>query len=111
MSDSNATPRPATAVLSRKGVDRVRAGQHRAGMFDVLFLHMHRLNQDLHRFLLTQHYRPEDLRFILQKPRELPLGRGRSDDQPWQAYYSPELLHRSRELDGTLLAMFPDLAY
>jgi hypothetical protein len=78
-------------------------------MFDVLFLRMQHLNQDLHRFLLTQHYRPEDLQFILRKPRELPLGRGRSDDQPWQAYYSPELLRRVRELDGPLLAMFPDL--
>jgi hypothetical protein len=101
--------RDPAAAAREMTVDFVRTGDHRAGMFDVLFLRMQQLNDDLHRFLLTQDYRPEDLQFVLQKPRELPLGRGRSDDQPWQAYYTPELSQRVRGLDGPLLAMFPDL--
>lgn len=39
MPDSNATPRPATAVLSRKGVDRVRAGHPWIYRSDVTDLH------------------------------------------------------------------------
>ena len=87
-------------------VDHARRGIHRAAMYDVTLLRAHRLNQDLHRFLLGERYRPDDLEFILHKERVLPMGRGRSDDQPWQAYYSPDLLHKVRELDRLMLAMF-----
>jgi hypothetical protein len=96
------------AVLPRMGPEYVASGRHRADMWDVRFLRMDRLSDDLSGYLTSRHYTPDEVAFIGGVGRVLPMGRGRDAGQPWQDYYTPELMRRVRERDRALFAMFPE---
>jgi hypothetical protein len=67
-----------------------------------------RLNEDLPSFLLSIGYRPADVAFIRTLGRILPMGRGRTADQQWRRYYSPERKASIRSRDSRLFELFPE---
>lgn len=77
-------------------------------MFKVEFIFTNRLNEQLHRFLLGTGYQPNDLGFIPELGRILPMGRGRREDQPWEQYYTSDLKSIVRHRDRLLFERFPE---
>lgn len=77
-------------------------------MFPVQFIFTHRLNQQLHDFLLEQGYPEHSIAFILKKEKVLPLRRGRTSEQKWEKYYTPELKELVRKKDWFLFELFPE---
>lgn len=69
----------------------ISTGEYKSAMFDLHFLRTNELNKGLHGFLLQHGYAEENLRFIFDMQRVLPLGKGRSDAQRWEKYFNPEL--------------------
>jgi hypothetical protein len=95
-------------AISRMALDYVRSGKYKLDMFDVCFIKTHRLNQQLYEFLLSIGYKAEDLTFLPELAKILPMGRGRRDDQNWESYYTPHLRKFIREKEWALFEMFPD---
>jgi len=79
----------------------------RGAMPRIHFVRTDRVREGLHAFLLDRGYRPEDAGFVLEMEKVLP-GKGRSDDQRWERYYTPELKDRVRRRERLLLEIFPD---
>jgi hypothetical protein len=79
----------------------------RAAMPRIHFVHTDGVRDGLHAFLLEQGYRPDDLQFILEMGKVLP-GRGRSEDQRWERYYTPGLKERVRRRERLLFEIFPE---
>lgn len=77
-------------------------------LFQVEFMVTHHLNEQLRQFLLAAEYHPNDLGFIPELGRILPMGRGRREDQPWQEYYTSDLKSTVRHWDRLLFEKFPE---
>jgi hypothetical protein len=86
----------------------ILSGAYKNDMFPVKFIFTHRLNQQLHDFLLEQGYPAESIAFIITKKKVLPQGKGRGKDQHWEKYYTPELKELVRKKDWFLFQMFPE---
>lgn len=80
----------------------------RAEMFDLHFIRTDRLNQGLYDFLLQSGYEHEDIRFILDAGKILPQGKGRSAEQRWERYYTPELKAMVRAKERFIFRLFPE---
>jgi hypothetical protein len=78
----------------------------RAAMPRIHFVRTDRLREGLHAFLVDQGYRPEDAGLVLEMGKVLP-GKGRSNDQRWERYYTPGLKDRVRRRERLLLEIFP----
>ena len=96
------------AVIDRLDGDYIHSGRYRADMYPVQFLRTDRLNDDLYGALAASGYARRDIGFVRDLGRILPMGRGRSEDQPWEAYYSSELKAHVREREWVLFEMFPE---
>jgi hypothetical protein len=72
------------------------------------FLFMHNLNQNLHDVLLTLGYGADEVSFILNQQKIYPKEGGRSQEQTWQQYYTPELLKEVRERERILFQFFTE---
>jgi hypothetical protein len=101
--------RDVSVVMAEADRDYFRLGRRDARPYDVHFLRTDRLNADLHAFLSSLGYRQEDLDFLPTLGRILPMGIGRRDDQPWEAYYTPALKQEVREQEWALFDLFPEL--
>lgn len=75
--------------------------------FDVTFIRTDRLQSDLTEFLLSKGYRAQEVAFIAELGRILPMDRGRSEGQRWEDYYTPELKHSIRQRDWPVFQLFP----
>jgi hypothetical protein len=95
-------------VIARMSKDYVSSGAYRSDMFPVEFLFTHRLNQELFAFLLRQGYPEEEIAFIKTKEKVLPQGKGRTIEQKWERYYTPELKDLVRKKDWFLFELFPE---
>lgn len=87
---------------------RFSLSDYKTEMFDVSFIHTHRLNRDLHDFLIGKNYQVEDTDFILTSERVLPLGKGRTANQKWERYYTAQLKEFVRERERFLFEAFPE---
>ncbi len=76
-------------------------------LHDIHFLQTHQLNRDLYSFLQTQGHPARELEFILRLGKILPGGKGRSEEQKWERYYTPELKNRIRRRERLLFRLFP----
>jgi len=86
-----------------------------ADLFPVVFLRTHRLNQDLHDYLIAVGFEPDRVRFILDESRVRPPGhplegenRNWSAGHGWSDYYTPTLQQFVKTRERLLLAMFPE---
>lgn len=95
-------------VMQKLDENYVRNGAYRNDMFPVQFIFTHRLNQQFYDFLLSQGYPAERISFIITKKKVLPQGKGRSKDQSWEKYYTPELKELVRTKDRFLFELFPE---
>jgi hypothetical protein len=86
----------------------VTSGDYKRDMFKVHFIFTHKLNQQLHDFLLEQGYPGESIQFILDKKKVLPQGKGRNKNQKWEKYYTDELRELVRKKDWFLFELFPE---
>jgi hypothetical protein len=85
----------------------ITSGTYKQDMYNVHFLHTENLNQELHSFLLSTGYDRNDIDFILTAEKILPL-RGRSADQKWEKYYTPELKQYVRRKERLMFELFPE---
>jgi hypothetical protein len=95
-------------VFSKLDEGYVLSGDYRMDMFPVQFIFTHRLNQHLYDFLLQQGYPEKDIAFIITKEKVLPQGKGRTKEQKWEKYYTPELKELVRKKDRFIFQMFPE---
>jgi hypothetical protein len=98
----------AQATLQNADETYLSSGRYKEDMFDVRFIRIHRLNTDLHAFLLGMGYRREDLDFILGLGKILPGGRGRKEGQKWEKYFTPELKAEVRRMEWFFFYLFPE---
>jgi Sulfotransferase family len=89
--------------------DYIAARKYVADMFPVRFIRVNRLNQELHDFLRELGFAQEELQFILESGKVFPVLGGRTQDQPWQKYYTPELKHMVRTKEQLLFSLFPEM--
>ena len=81
----------------------------RDALFDVRFLRMERLNDELHRALLDVGVPEERVAFVLTWGRVLPENAAARDRRrDWRSYYTPELKAHVRRNDALLFRLFPD---
>jgi hypothetical protein len=66
------------------------------------------LNQQLYALLKDFAYPEANIRFILEKERVHPLGKGRSVAQHWERYYQAEWIELIRQKDRLLFELFPE---
>jgi len=95
-------------VLQKLSESYISSGEYLHDMYPVEFIFTHRLNQQLHDYLMTNGYPKDAIDFILIKEKVLPQGKGRSKEQKWQKYYSPELKKLVRKKDWIFFALFPE---
>ncbi len=86
-----------------------------ADVFPATFLRTHRLNRDLHDYLIGVGFEPERVRFVLDEPRARPPGHPLeresldwSATSHWSEYYTPELRRLVETRERLLLALFPE---
>lgn len=65
------------------------------------------LNRQLHDFLLEMGYDPAEIAFILNHGKIMPKEGGRTAEQTWESYYTPELKAWLRHHERMLFEMFP----
>lgn len=94
-------------VLSQWNTAYLESGAYQKDMYPIDFLHTHDLNRQLYDYLQRQGYPPERLTFITDMDRVLPGGKGRTKEQKWQKYYSPELIELILQKDRLLFELFP----
>ena len=77
-------------------------------MYPVRFFRTHRLNQDLHAFLLERGYPREHIDFILTERKILPKGGTRKEGDHWSRFYTPELMAWVRRRERLIFRLFPE---
>lgn len=93
-------------LLTRRNYSPLPSTEVRYSLIPKTFLRTHSLNQDLYNFLVTVGYPKARLGFILKSPKIMPREGGRSENQKWQNYYSPELKKYVRERERLLFELF-----
>ncbi|MGD2111372.1 MAG: sulfotransferase family 2 domain-containing protein [Phycisphaerae bacterium] len=88
--------------------DYLQMRRYKQDMYPVRFMRTDRLNQDLHDCLESLGYDLAQLEFIYQAKKVFPPRGGRSDDQTWEGYYTPELKRVVRRRERLLFALFPE---
>jgi hypothetical protein len=77
-------------------------------MYPVHFLRTHRLNEDLHAFLLALGYPADAIRFIQEEGKILPPGGTRKTTDQWEQHYTPELKAVVRQKERLMFRLFPE---
>jgi hypothetical protein len=95
-------------VFSAMDDEYLASRKYKADMFPVHFIHTDRLNQELYDFLVRVGHAPESVQFILSAPKVFPPESGRSENQPWRNYYTPDLKLRVRRQERLLFDVFPE---
>jgi hypothetical protein len=75
---------------------------------NVRFIDMAQLQNDLSEYLASMGYERPDLEFIRGLGKVLPMGKGRTSEQLWEHYYTPELKAHIRERDREIFGLFPN---
>ncbi|CAN5867729.1 hypothetical protein BH18ACI4_BH18ACI4_12290 [soil metagenome] len=92
----------------KQDADYIAAQKFRSDMFDLNFVRTDELNLGLYNFLVTMGYEDDDVSFVINQEKILPRGRGRTPEQKWQKYYTPELKQQVREKERLLFTLFPE---
>lgn len=74
---------------------------------NLIFLDTDNLNAELHAFLLKMEYDPKEIEFIKTQGKILPKRGGRTEDQAWEKYYTPDLKRYVRERESMIFELFP----
>lgn len=88
--------------------DYVSAERYRSDMFKTHFLRTDHLNQDLYNFLLSIGWDKDQILFILDLPKHYPKEGGRSAEQKWEKYYTPELKSTIKQKERLIFEIFPE---
>jgi hypothetical protein len=92
----------------RQDPNYIAEQKYRADMFDLHFVQTDKLNRGLYEFLTLMGYEDEDVSFVVGQEKILPGGKGRTSEQQWQKYYTPELKRQVREREHLLFTLFPE---
>jgi hypothetical protein len=84
-----------------------QSGKWKEDMFDIKFLKMDRLNEELFSFLVDHGYSENKVTFIRDHMKVYPQEGGRSAEQQWQKYYTPELIEYIKKKERLLFEIFP----
>ncbi len=100
---------PGRALTKMLDEKYITSGAYKSDLYKNLhFIRTKNLNRNLHDFLLQAGYDKKNIDFILEMKKVLPLGRGRTKEQKWEEYYTPELKHEIRRKERILFQMFPE---
>lgn len=94
------------AVTARDFADTNGADGHRPNMFDVDFIATDRVSEQLYTYLVDRGYEADDVEFIRNLGRILPMGRGRDEWQAWEDYYDDRLLALIKKMDRVGLGIY-----
>lgn len=88
--------------------DYIRSRRYRHDLFEnIHFIRTSELNRELYDFLL-RFWPQRKLEFILAMEKILPAGMGRSEEQAWEKYYTPELKRKVRIKERIIFDLFPE---
>jgi Sulfotransferase family len=96
-----------TAQLNRELAQQPPASQFHERMYPIHFIARENLNQELYTYLLEMAYAESEIHFILEEQKIYPGGGGRSSEQAWEKYYTPELKAYVRQTEYFLFQLFP----
>ncbi len=100
---------PGKALTKMLDDNYITSGAYKSDLYENLhFIHTKNLNRNLYDFLLQTGYKKEDINFILEMKKVLPLGKGRTKEQKWEKYYTPELKDEIRQKERVLFQLFPE---
>ena len=85
----------------------ISSGQYKKNLIPIHFIYTHELNQQLYQFLYDNEFPTEQIAFIKNRKKILPMGKGRTKEQKWQNYYSDELIALVQEKDQLVFDLFP----
>ncbi|MPZ18407.1 MAG: hypothetical protein GEV06_10910 [Luteitalea sp.] len=85
----------------------IESSAYRNDMCNLRLLDQTNLNQELHEFLLSASYAPAEIEFVRTAEKVFPPEGGRTPEQRWERYYTPELKAFVRQREGLLFALFP----
>lgn len=94
-------------IFATENLDSSSLASIQNGLYPVHFLTTQGLNQQLYEYLQNWGYPPENIRFILEKERVLPLGKGRTASQKWEQYYDTPTIELIQQKDQLLFELFP----
>jgi Sulfotransferase family len=97
-------------LFSRIDASYLEDASFRSDMYSVHFLHTENLNAELHQWLVDLGKDPAALAWVLQAPKVLPPEGGRSTDDAWHAYYSPQLRQQILRRERLIYQIFPEFA-
>lgn len=101
--------KPGAALTKMLDDNYIFAQTYKTDLFENLhFIRTKNLNRELYDFLFQNGYRETDLEFILAKKKVMPLGRGRTEEQKWEKYFTPELKNEIRQKERPLFEMFSE---
>jgi hypothetical protein len=100
--------RDAKRVIASWSDDYIGSERFERDRYPVRFIRTERLNEQLHEFLADMGYPVAEIEFVRSKKRVLPLGKGRTREQKWQRYYTPELREWVRQKDRVVFEQFPE---
>ncbi|HIK31851.1 MAG TPA: sulfotransferase family 2 domain-containing protein [Oscillatoriales cyanobacterium M59_W2019_021] len=100
--------KPVEAIFAKFNREYIRSKDYLEDLFSVRFLNTETLNQDLYDLLLEFEYPQKDIQFILTADKIFPPEGGRSEEQNWQNYYTPELKEFVKLREMLLFSIFPE---
>jgi hypothetical protein len=98
---------PQAYTRAQADEDYITSDEYHADLFDVHFIRTDDLNCGLHEFLSRMNYETDDIEFVLSTGKILPQGKGRTSEQKWERYYTPELKRDIRHKERLIFKLFP----
>jgi hypothetical protein len=95
-------------IFKKFNQEYIQSKQYLDDLFRVDFLRTETLNQDLYELLLKFGYPQKEIEFILTTGKIFPIEGGRSEEQKWETYYTPELKNFVKSKEMLLFSMFPE---
>lgn len=100
---------PGAVLTKMLDEDYISSGAYKSDLYEnIHFIHTKNLNRNLYDFLLETGYDKEDINFILEMKKVLPLGKGRAKEQKWEKYFTSEFREEIHRKERILFQIFPD---
>jgi hypothetical protein len=94
-------------ILMRAKIGSISSDEIRDSLRTQVLLETHKLNTDLYDYLIAQGFSESELSFVLTTGKIMPREGGRTANQHWERYYTPNLKSYVRERERVLFDLFP----
>jgi hypothetical protein len=100
--------KPVDSVILGFNENYILNSRYKEDIAPVHFLKKENLNQELYNFLSGIGYKEQEISFILNSQKIYPKKGGRSENQAWESYYTPELKQYIKNREKLIFSIFPE---